>query len=179
MEHYRERANKRLARAYYKLLTSIDWSDQVLVSGLREGLNKFLSNAHIAAFPGKNKYYKTHYVSPPALDQLRDRNIKGLVWEHLVPKTQYIQSSCENLAREGRLTIEFIEERLQKYWFLATITASEDAMLPRFDMPPGWDQVDVQARYNHAGIVLQPNPYFLDLQHAATPSEVAAPEETD
>ena len=163
MESFRRGANAQLAQTYYKLLTGLDWSDPLLIGGLREGLNKFLSNAHLATFPRRNKYYKTHYVSPAALSQLQNREIKGLVFEHLVPKTRYIQEPCEERAATGELTVEFIQERLNKYWVLATVTAAEDSLLLRFDMPAEWDEIDVQARYSDVGVVLQPNPYFLEL----------------
>ena len=34
-----------LAQSYFKLLTRLDWSDKLLIAGLREGLGRFLSNA--------------------------------------------------------------------------------------------------------------------------------------
>ena len=163
MESLRREANAQLAQTYYKLLTSIDWSDPVLVGGLREGLNKFLSNAHLASFPRLNKYYKTHFVSVPALQQLQDKQMGGLVFEHLVPKRRYIQEPCEERAIAGEVSVEFIQERLDKYWVLATVTAAEDSLLLRLDMPNEWDEVEVQARYRQAGIVLHPNPYFPEL----------------
>ena len=163
MESSRREANAQLAHTYYKLLTTLDWSDPVLIGGLREGLNKFLSNAHIASFPGRSKYYKTHYVSAAALNQLQSRDMKGLVFEHLVPKRRYIQEPCEARAIAGDISVGFIQERLDKYWVLATVTTAEDSRLLRTDMPDEWDEKDVQARYSHAGIILQPNPYFLEL----------------
>lgn len=153
-----------LARAYFKLLTSIEWQDRVLVSGLREGLNKFLSNAHLASFPGQNKYHKTHLVSLAALDQMERGVYRGLVFEHLVPKRKYIQAPCEDHARAGELTVDFIVERLQSFWFLATITADEDRLLARVDMPDDWDGVDVRARYEEVGVTLVANPFFERLQ---------------
>ena len=163
MESSRRESNAQLAQTYFKLLTSIDWSDPVLVGGLREGLNKFLSNAHIASFPGRNKYYKTHYVSTAALQQLQDQKMSGLVFEHLVPKRRYIQEPCEEQAIAGELSIGFIQERLNRFWVLATVTAAEDSLLLRTEMPAEWDEIDVQARYSHAGMTLQPNPYFAKL----------------
>ena len=152
-----------LATAYFKLLSSIDWEDEILIAGLREGLNKFLSNAHLAAFRGRNKYHKTHYVTRAALKQLEDANTNGLIWEHLVPKSVYIQNPCEERAREGSLTVEFVRERLRKHWHLATITVAEDRMLNRLRMPENWDGMDVQARYRAAGLNLVPNPFFRQL----------------
>ena len=34
-----------ITEVYFKLLKSLDWEDEVLITGLREGLNKFLSNS--------------------------------------------------------------------------------------------------------------------------------------
>ena len=151
---------RRLTAAYFKVLSSTDWTDPLVVAGLREGLNKFLSNAHLALFEGKNKYHKTHWVSAKALEQLERRKHRDLVWEHLVPKTVYIQEPCENCARQGTLSPEFISDLLSKYWHLATITKLEDEILHPTQMPKEWDLVNVQARYEAAGIELIPNPFF-------------------
>lgn len=154
-----------LAAAYFKLLTGIDWSDRVLVAGLREGLNKFLSNAHLAAYRGANKYHKTHYVSLLALERLGRRQYSGLVWEHLVPKARYIQEPCELRARQGTLSVEVIQALLVKYWLLATVTKEEDSLLRRREMPGDWDRERTHARYAEAGIVLVSNPYFQAFGH--------------
>jgi len=151
---------ERLARAYFKLLSRIDWKDDVLVAGLREGLNKFLSNAHLAAFPGQNKYHKTHFISHAALLRIESGSDGDLVWEHLVPKQVYIQAPCQQQARDGTLTLEFVEDRLRKFWRLATVTAEEDRLLPRRQMPTGWNGEDILARYAGTPITLVPNPYF-------------------
>ncbi len=99
-EQHRLAGNEKLARAYFKLLSSIDWDDRLLVDGLREGLNKFLSNAHLVSFRGR-KYHKTHFISESALHQLTSGLHNGLVWEHLVPKALYIQGPCESEARNS------------------------------------------------------------------------------
>lgn len=38
---------KTISEKYCKLLTCIDWDDDILVYGISEGLNKFLSNAYL------------------------------------------------------------------------------------------------------------------------------------
>ena len=144
---------EKLSLVYFKLLSSTDWDDALLVAGLREGLNKFLSNAHLASFPAATS-------TRPALQQLEAGRHTGLVWEHLVPKTAYIQEPCERRARARTLTLDFIRDRLQRFWFLATITTEEDRLLARVSMPEGWDGMDVLARYSEAGLTLIPNPYF-------------------
>lgn len=149
---------QKLARAYYKLLTSLDWQDDILIAGLSEGLNKFLSNAYLNCFRGK-KYHKTHFVSQKALDKLQRNDCKELVFEHIVPKRKYLQSLCEERAKQGSLTIDYIEDLLKKYWHLATITKEEDASLAK-NMPDEWDEKDIFARYNDVDIVLVENPYF-------------------
>jgi hypothetical protein len=151
---------KRLAKSYYSLLSSIDWSDELLVRGLQEGLNKFLSNAYGNLFPRTNKYHRTHLVSDNALIQLKQNNYTDLVFEHLVPKSKYIQKPCENEAKRGTLTTNFIERKLERYWKTATITKKEDLALNTRNMPGDWDQVNVKARYERADIKLNPNPYF-------------------
>jgi hypothetical protein len=137
---------EQLAKTYFKLLSSIDWQDKLLVAGLREGLNKFLSNAHIALFRGQNKYHKTQYVSQRALERLERREYRGLIWEHLIPKSAYIQEECERRASEHSLSPEFVEALMRKYWHLATITVEEDRLLDRTSMPTDWDELAVFAR---------------------------------
>lgn len=149
-----------LALAYWKLLIHVDWNDAVLVSGLREGLNKFLSNAHLSAYPGANKYHKTHYVSQAALERLRARHHVDLIWEHLVPKRRYIQEPCELQAMRGTLSIELVNDLLRRYWFLATITRDEDRLLRRTAMPHDWNGEAILSRYEEAGVMLVPNPFF-------------------
>ena len=131
--------NRELAKTYFKLLTSVDWSGEVLVKGLREGLNKFLTNAFLAIQKGKNKYHKTHYVSPLALQKLNTGDHKGLIFEHIVPKTKYIQRPCEEKARLGQLSEKFIKTKLDAYWKLATITKDEDQRLNMLSMSDDWD----------------------------------------
>jgi hypothetical protein len=149
-----------MASAYYKLLTRIDWQDQAFVAGIREGLNKFLTCVYLRhSFQGKKKHHTTHYVSADALECLQVGEYSDLVFEHTVPKQQYIQEPCEERARSGDLTVEYIERLLMRYWRLASVTKAEDFRLPP-RMPDGWDGNDCFARYEIAGIVLMPNPFF-------------------
>jgi len=151
---------RELARAYYKLLSALDWQDDILIAGLREGLNKFLSNAYLSCFRGAHKYHKTHFVSLKALDKLQRKDYKGLVFEHLVPKRNHLQKVCEERAAEGTLTIDFIEDLLKRYWWLATVTKEEDATIPKFTMPNDWDGKAILARYESVNIKLVDNPFF-------------------
>ncbi len=149
-----------LAQAYYKLLTALDWRDEILIAGLREGLNKFLSNAYLYLFRGVQKYKKTHFVSLKALEQLQNKDYEDLVFEHLVPKRNHFQKLCEKRAAEGHLTIDYIEDLLKSYWRLATVTKEEDASLQKKSMPDNWDGKAVFARYEAVGIELVENPFF-------------------
>lgn len=151
---------RRLARAYYKLLTAIDWQDELLLAGLREGLNKFLSNAYLYYFRGVSKYHKTHFVSSRALEQLQQKDYRDLVFEHLVPKRNHLQRLCEDRAAAGSLTIDYIETLLKRYWRLATITKEEDSSLRKYNMPDDWDGKAVFGRYKAVGIELVENPFF-------------------
>lgn len=150
----------RLADAYCKFLGGIDRADKLVVAGSREGRNKFLSNAFLSLYPGDHKYHRTHFVSDLALQQLNTKHYGELVYEHVVPKSQYIQKPCEELAERGELTRDFVRSLLERYWRLATITKSEDSQLHRRSMPNGWDGTNIMVRYEAAGIVLRPNPHY-------------------
>jgi hypothetical protein len=139
--------------AYYKLLSSIDWSDEVLILGIREGLNKFLSNAHLK-LANKHKYLQGNFYSRSAAEKVEAGDFNGLVYEHMVPKAKYIQKPCEEKAKIGDLTIEFIETHLDKYWKIAVITKEEDKRLSRASMPKNWNEKNIFIRYTLAGIEL-------------------------
>ena len=148
-----------IAAAYHKLLTRIDWSDPIFISGIREGKNKFLSNAWLS-HTRSNKYHKTNWISVDALSKIKSNDYSLLVFEHLVPKQKYIQDPCERLAMENQLTLPFVVELLSRYWHMATITKQEDDRLLRRSAPVNWDCQDIHARYKLADIELIPNPYF-------------------
>jgi hypothetical protein len=158
-EEIRRAGIEKIAQPYFKLLSTIDWTDRVLLSGLAEGLNKFLSNAHLASFHG-HKHHKTHFVSPAALAKLEQRDYDGLVWEHLVPKRKYIQQPCEQHASKGTLTADFIRDRLRRFWYLASITTEENLLLHPTSMRVDWNETNVLDRYEVAKVALRPNPFF-------------------
>ena len=58
--------------AYFKLLISIDWDDELMVLGLREGLNKFPSNAYLSLL-NKNKYLCGDYYSLSAIKKIKNK----------------------------------------------------------------------------------------------------------
>lgn len=144
----------KVANAYFKLLNSIDWKDDLLLSGLREGLNKFLSNAFLK-INSRHKYHQADFYSKEAIQKILNDDYINLVYEHMVPKTKYIQQPCESKARTGELTLDIVLDLLERYWKIAVVTKDEDSKLERSRMPAGWDKTDVRARYVSAGVLLE------------------------
>ncbi len=152
-----------MAVRYCKLLNAIDWSDKFFIAGLREGLNKFLSNTMIALNGGpKSKYWMGDYYSDAALVKIKNDDANGLVFEHMVPKQKHIQDWAEGEAQKRKIEVGPVRERLEKYWWLAVITAEEDKQLTRTKMPDGWDKdpINIFARYEQAGIKLKERPVW-------------------
>lgn len=151
------------AVSYVKLLNSIDWRDQVLVDGISEGLNKFLSNALLKLRSG-HKYHQGDFYSIDAVTKINSEDLSGLVFEHMVPKNKYIQKVCEERAAAGQLDLDFTIDLLQKYWHIAVITKDEDALLISRHMPDGWDGVDIFQRYTTKGIKLISSPFISQME---------------
>lgn len=104
---------------------------------------------------GPNTRYGTDYISEKALKILNMNSTDGLVYEHIVPKTKFINNTCEHMAMAGNVSIESIFEVLDKYLWTATITSSENRLLPTArNMPSGWDGINIFARYESANISL-------------------------
>ena len=161
---HREETLDLMAKAYHDLLVEVGpllQSNKYIESGLKEGLNKFLSNVWISC----NGKERTDYISKDA-EMIRKKegqesHPKGLVYEHMVPKNEYIQKVCLSAAKEGKcLSIVQIRRLLQKYWVTATITEREHEKLRECGfarkMPEPWDETDVFARYAAAKISLIP-----------------------
>ena len=148
-----------IAEAYVMFLSGIRWEHHLVVRGAREGLNKFVSNAYLASFTGRRKHELTQLISVAAYDRLQAGNSKDLVFEHLVPKQRVFQEPCERMARERKLTEEYVLGLLRRYWVAATVTGDEDKRLARRSMPQDWDRLDVMARYSAAGVGLFLNPF--------------------
>jgi uncharacterized UPF0160 family protein len=155
----KEEIIEKIAIAYHKLLLSIDWKDDLLVKGIKEGLSKFLSNAYLS-LTDKHKYEFVDYHSEKALRKVRRKSYKNLVFEHMIPKEKYIQAPCIEQAKNGTIQLSFIKERLEKYWYLAVVTKEEDKLLTKNDMPENWDGVNIFDRYDIAGIKLIYNQKF-------------------
>ncbi|MCK2000491.1 hypothetical protein MZM54_03670 [[Brevibacterium] frigoritolerans] len=151
---------KIMAETYYKYLLSLDFENEYFMAGANEGKRKFLANLHIHLINKrqprgwKERRYSTDYVTKDALEVLRGRSCAGLVYEHIVPKTKYIQEICELKAEEKTLTLEFVLGLLEKYLWTATVTQVEDKWLNKLAMPEGWDLNNIKARYEEAGIEL-------------------------
>ncbi|NLP52036.1 hypothetical protein [Bacillus sp. RO1] len=151
---------KIIAETYFKYLQSLDFNNEYFMAGAREGKRKFLANLHIYLINmtqprgWKDRRYSTDYITINALEILRNKSCAGLVYEHIVPKTKYIQEVCEHRAREKTLTIEFIITQLDRYLWTATITEKENERLNNFAMPDDWDLKNIMARYEEAGIEL-------------------------
>src|SRR4051794_14340652 len=130
---------RRLARAYFALLTAVDWKNEDLITGLREGLNKFLSNVFLkSVLRGTNKHHCTHLISKSALALVEMGKTEELIFEHVVPKHEYIQRPCEGRAAEGTLTVRFIEDLIERYWLIASVTVEEARRLSARRMPDNW-----------------------------------------
>lgn len=141
-----------LVASYIKLLKAVDLNDPIVFKGIREGLNKFLSNAYLAQ-PG-HKYELGHYYSDAAFEKVKNKDWSDLVFEHMVPKHKYIQKPCMDMAKSGKIDEEKVKVLVDKYWKIAIITKQEDKLLKGKSMPKGWDKEDVFYRYTKAGIKL-------------------------
>ncbi len=150
---------EKVAASYVKLLSSLDWNDRVLIGGLAEGLNKFLSNAFMKLHSG-GKYYQGDFYSVRAISKIKAGDLKGLIYEHMVPKDKYIQKVCEERAVQGLLDLDFVVEILRKYWRIAVISKEENGLLVSRQMPKDWDEVNIFHRYHDKGIGLISNPFI-------------------
>lgn len=160
MEINREFIINILANRYYQFLCSLPYHDHLYMKGIHEGKGKFLANLHIHIatkdLPKKwnDKRYSTDFVTPAALEILKNNSVNGLEYEHLIPKKKYIQDICEQKAIEGSLTEEFVNDIISQYLWTATVTTREHKLLSRRVMPTDWDNKDIKARYVFAGITL-------------------------
>jgi hypothetical protein len=146
---------KDIANAYTEILMTLDLTNPVIFKGLKEGLNKFLSNAYLSSKQG-NKYEKGHYYSQEAYRKIKAREFTDLVFEHMVPKHKYIQKPCVEKAIKKELKENDVYDLLERYWKIAIITKEEDKKLVGRSMPKGWDGEDIFLRYKLAGIQLIP-----------------------
>lgn len=152
----------RLSIAYFGLLNALgsNLNNVDIYAGLKEGLNKFLSNVCISIY-GKYTVNSADFISDKALKLIQTNQIHNLVYEHMIPKDLYIQKPCLQLAQSGKLTFEYIYNILNQYWYIALITKDEDNILNslhlRRKMPDDWDNKNIFARYEKANISLISN----------------------
>jgi len=156
---------KTLSETYFIFLQKMEWNNELYLSGIREGKNKFLSNTYLHLCKGK--YSISNYQSKEALSILNGENdiqkSGNLVFEHMVPKDRYIQKPCEDMAKLGVLTTDFIYDLLEKYWFIATITKQEEKLLKTAKvMPNDWESKGHFARYENTKIELIQNPIWIN-----------------
>lgn len=155
-----------LSTVYFKFLNSIDWDDVLYLKGIREGRNKFLSNAYLNLCKGKHSIVNYYSVEADTIiKQYQGRLPKGkLIFEHMVPKEKYIQAPCEAIIKSSITDVEKLDEirnLIDKYWYLASITVEEDKCLQyKKRMPENWDKVNIFARYEVARIEIVSNPIW-------------------
>ncbi|MBO7747913.1 hypothetical protein I8J29_27350 [Paenibacillus sp. MWE-103] len=158
MQLSREEIIEELSEKYYYFLGSLRFNDHPYMKGIGEGKRKFLANLHIylatRGLSSKNKLYSTDFISLAAYDKLRNKNLKGLQYEHIVPKSNYIHQVCEEKAKDSTITIEFIRDLLNRYLWTATVTEEEHSILEQSTMPRSWDKISIRARYDSVGIKL-------------------------
>ena len=166
VEYIRSKIIKELSVVYFKFLKSIDWEDDLYLKGIREGRNKFLSNAYLNLCKGKHSivnYYSKEAIA--VMEQYPGKLPKGkLIFEHMVPKEKYIQAPSENIIRSSLTEEQKLKEisvLIDKYWQLASITIAEDKRIQyKKTMPENWNQDDIFARYKASGIEVVPNPLW-------------------
>ena len=158
----RKEGIRKMAEAYYQMLTALKPAikkNPDIETGLKEGLGKFLSNLYISYFGKKN----TDYYSEAAYKIREDKNAE-LEFEHIVPKARYIQDPCYEASVKGHFedgkpfSVENIEELLNKYWKIVTVTKEENKKLNKYrrKMPDGWEPGDdAFERYKKLGIELK------------------------
>jgi hypothetical protein len=148
-----------IAKSYVNILNLIDWNDEIMIQALKEGLNKFLSNAFLSENE-RSKYKSADYYSHMAYEKVKLGIESGLVYEHMVPKQKYIQSVCVESAKGKNLTLDFVVDLLRRYWKIAVVTKEENVRLRKYSMPDFWDGKNIFARYQDADIKLIQSPFL-------------------
>ena len=160
----RQKIITELSNTYLDFLTSIKWENELLLKGLREGKNKFLSNTYLHLCDGKYSIVNFHSAEALLiLNQNKGISKSGqLVFEHMIPKDKYIQKPCEEMAKAGELTFGKIHDLLEKYWFISAITKNEEKTLKTSKvMPDNWEKDGYLARYKNTKIELIQNPIWI------------------
>jgi len=163
MQLTREEIINELSKEYFDFLMALrlKFNNPLFIKGIGEGKRKFLSNLHIhlatRGLPRKSKLYSTDFITPSALLKVKNKQLKGLHYEHVIPKSGYIHEPCEQELLNGTLTIEFIKDLLNCFLWTATVTEDEHTLLDTYAMPKSWDRKNIMARYENVGIQLLPH----------------------
>lgn len=152
---------QKMAESYVKYIVPIlpayikdknDKGDIIFTEGLKEGLNKYLSNAYIGSFiyqykkETKNHIRKaerrltTHFFTEDAYSKIEDKiknnnlknqDLKGLVFEHAIPKNIYQDKIMDKMKdiENNELRINYIKNLLKEYWIIVTVTEAENKLL--------------------------------------------------
>lgn len=169
---------KVLAEKYCYFLNTLRFEDSIYMAGMSEARRKFLGNTHFSIvknqLPKKYKDWRfsSDFVSERALEHLKKGNWESntLQYDHMVPKTKHIIKICEDAAKNGTVSTDFVFNILSKYLWVATIHRDEDALMGplglRNKMPLGWDKENIFARYELAGIKVMEHDkaYFREAQ---------------
>lgn len=87
-----------------------------------------------------------HYHSKAAKEKIAEKKGKwnrGLCFEHIVPKQEYLQDNCERLVKaKEEAALQEVIEIIKKYWKIAVITSAENKRLLVRSMPEGWKEGD-------------------------------------
>lgn len=163
----REEIMRMIAEKYNYFLQTLNFDDEMYMKGMGEARGKFVANLHIAIMKEempkkyKDRRYSADYVSERALKHLETREWKAeeIQYEHMIPKTKYIKEVCEEATKNGVVTTDFIYDVLMKNLWIATVHKDEERLLKRLGlgdkMPSDWDEKNIFARYERAGIELK------------------------
>ena len=152
-----------LATTYYKFLKDLPFEqDPYMMMALKETQGKFIANLHIEIAKlhlprsRNERRFATDYVSKEAEEILKQGSTKGLRFEHIVPKSEYIIKPCQEKAMNGELTYQYVRDRLDRYYWTATVKKWQDDILNQRKMPGGWKEKDIFARYREKNIMIYP-----------------------
>jgi hypothetical protein len=102
--------------------------------------------------PRKVKAMRALSCSRGALEVIEGRSDGALFREHSVP----LRILWDLLRKLHDPTVQEIDDLLRQRYAIGVLTKDEDKKLLKSKMPDGWDQKDVLARYQHAGIEMVP-----------------------
>ncbi|MEK5379205.1 hypothetical protein [Niallia sp. FSL W8-0635] len=104
--------------------------------------------------------FSSDYVSERAQEHSKEGkwDSNTLQYDHMIPKTEYIRKICEDAAKNGTITTDYIFDILMRNLWVTTIHDDENKLLGKLGlrnkMPKDWDGANIFARYEKAGIEL-------------------------